>query len=42
MRQEDLERDDGKSQLYGWEKRKCVRGVGLKSLNDAKIHNICK
>lgn len=41
MRQEDLERDDGKSQLYGMEKRKCVRRVGLKRLNDANVHNIC-
>lgn len=29
MRQEDLERDDGKSQLYGWEKRKCVGRVAF-------------
>lgn len=37
MRQEDLEKDDGKCQLYGWEKRR----VGLKSRNDANVYNIC-
>lgn len=35
MRQEALEGDDGKSQLYGWEKRKRVKRVCFRSLNDA-------